>query len=647
MRLIARNVYRAFPELDAFSDDDCRIFVRNATVVLWRRIMRACVNAATILTLVIAEVWFLEPDPSPNWMATANAMLLAVVLLITIGFGALVFRDVLLRLAIRRILNRGARCPQCRYLMVGLPVTVDHRVTCPECARVTDVTVHAAHCARDNDGSLRFLPGPHAQLPVEFWWTWKRTRTAVLGIAAVVGSICLVLGIVLAIWEVRLRLMASAAHAAVTALPSGSELLAATTPPAALVEGDNAVDALTEFQSRFGAMRDTPTERALLNWWPPRDFRLRMDPAPPRDGSPPADRTVSVPMVVREARAAGLIDSLERIGLAPAIRFPADPSVGPLLGECASSRTKLFAEEMNNARSLASIWMLDAWSRGEPAEAARAFRALTSLSAMQGIARPSPFWGSMVAGAGQVMECLAEVSRLPGGDEALRIARQAVDRSLRCRVTPESLSAIYVRWFQEELLSIFGDPAVLRWRLTPWIRTAAYESAIGSRWSDWSTRPEPSGLEFDFDREWDASIEALPKQILAYANSTRWSSADVSAVPAVALPPIADALMASLAGRSRGLVAVLFSDFAPSCVLGIEEFRQAQGKLPESLDELVPAYLPTLPPGSLGVIYRTVQDPACPLGYQLYSMGFNGLDDGCAEVADIPIVGAPIAAPAE
>ncbi len=646
MRLLAPTVYRAFPELDSFSDDDCRIFVRNATVVLWRRIMRACVNAATILTLVIAEVWFLEPDPSPNWMATANAILLAVVLLITIGIGSLVIRDILLRLAIRRILNCVARCPQCRYSMVGLPVTADHRVTCPECACVTYVGVHAKHCVRGSDGSLRFLPGPSVQLPVEFWWTRKRLRTAARGTAAVLGSIAIVLGILLAIWEVRVRLMASAVHAAVAALPPGSELLAAVVPPAALVEGDNAVDALTEFQSRFGAIRDTPTERALLNWWPPRDFRLRMDPAPPRDGSPPADRTVSVQMVVREARAAGLLDSLDRIGLAPAIQFPTDPLAAPLFGECASARTRLFAVAMSHAANLASIWMLDACARGEPAEAARAFRALASLAAMQGIARPTPLGGSIV-GAGQVMECLAEVARLPGGDEALRIARQAVDRNLRCRVTPESLSAIFVRWFQEDLLRVFGDPAVLRWRLTPWIRTEAYERAISVYLSNMSTRTEPSGLGCDFDREWAASIDTLPTLLLTCANSTRWSNATPSISPAPALPPMADAFMEMMSGRSLDFQPILLSDLALSCVLGIEEFRRTQGRLPASLEELVPGYLPTPPPTSLGVIYRTVQDPACPLGYQLYSKGFNGLDDGCSAFIDIPIVGAPVPPPAE
>ena len=330
--------------------------------------------------------------------------------------------------------------------------------------------------------------------------------------------------------------------------------------------------------------------------------------------------------VVSDARAAGLIDSLERMELAPAIRCPTDPSAGPLLRDCLAARSRLFAEGMSPALSLASIWMLDACTRGEPVEAARAFRTIEMLSALHCILWPT-FAGGAMVGSGPVMEHLAEVSRLPGGDEALRIARQAVDQYLRCRITPESKSAVYVRLFQEQLLSVFGDPAVLRWRVIPWIRTETYERAIGSRWPDWMRHAEPSALEFEFDREWEASINVLPTLMLAWMRSARWEIVDSSPVPPPALPPLADAFMNSFPRRGRGLESVLLSDFALSCVLGVEEFRRSQGRLPASLGELVPAHLPTMPSRSLGIIYRTVQDPACPLGYQLYSMGFNGMAD--------------------
>lgn len=645
MRLIARNVYRAFPELDTFSDAECKIFVRNATIVVWRRAMRMAVIVATILTIATLEARFLAPlSTAPESVLPTAARLL--LLLITIGIGSLVIRDILLRLAVRRILNCVARCPQCRYSMVGLPVTADHRVTCPECACVTYVGVHAKHCVHGTDGSLRFLPGPSVQLPVEFWWTRKRLRTVARWSAAVLGSLVIALGILLAVWEVRVRLMASAANAAIAALPSGSELLAAAVPPDALVQGANAVDALTEFQSRLGAIRGTPTERALLDWWPERDFRLREYRDHRRMEPGLTEQAEIAQMVVPVARAARLLDSLDRIGLAPAIRLPTDSSARPLLGECVSARSRHFAVGLNRAADLASMWMLDACARGEPAEAARAFRALASIAAMRGIVWPTPRGGSMV-GAGQVMECLAEVARLPGGDEALRIARQAVDRNLRCRVTPKSLSAIFVRWFQEELLRVYGDPSVLRWRLTPWIRTETYARAISVFQNNTSTRLEPSGIGCDFDREWAASIDALPTLLLACANSTRWSNATPSMSPAPTLPPMADAFVAMMSGRGLAMQAIQLSDFGMSCVLGIEEFRLAHGRLPASLDELVPTYLPTLPPTSLGVIYRTLQDPACPLGYQLYSKGFNGSDDGCSPLSDIPIVGSSVRPPSE
>lgn len=62
--------------------------------------------------------------------------------------------------------------------------------------------------------------------------------------------------------------------------------------------------------------------------------------------------------------------------------------------------------------------------------------------------------------------------------------------------------------------------------------------------------------------------------------------------------------------------------------LAIQAFRATMGRLPNSLDEIVPEYIAEIPidpmsPMGAALQYRDVDD-----GYLLYSVGYNGIDDG-------------------
>lgn len=647
MRLLARSVHRAFPELDAFSDAECRIYVRNATASPLRRAARIAVNIAVLAGLVALEVHLLRPWITSLYLPERMPALLLLVLC-TVGIGALVMRDLLLRLAIRRIMGRGARCPQCSYSLAGLPVSQGQAVTCPECARTTDVSVHASHFARGADGLLRFLPGPEAQVPVDPWLTARRVRAVARWTAVAAAAVSVALAIPMTIWEVHLRRMASAANAAAASLPSAAALLEAAMPAAAKEPGDSAFDALSEFHARCGSLQGSVLLHEISDWPQIWWFGSSRVAEQGQAELPLAMRTRLAARLVPEARNAGLIESLERLGRAAAIRLPVDPAAGSTLWACMKARMDALPDAIHRASNMASLWMLDACARGEPVEAARAFRTILALSSINGMLRPFPFSGSVV-GAAQLLEHLAAVSRLQGGDEALRVARQGFDRNLRCRFAPESIAALETRMFQEQVIRTFGDPAVLRWRVFPWIRTQAYESAIGHRWGRGApVTQDPSALAFDFDREWAASLELLPAELLSYARSVPWDApAQASVATGVPLPPMAASAVAWLPRWTPGREPAQLADFAVACVLGIEEFRRANDRLPAALGELVPAYLPALPPRALGVVYRLVRDPACPLGYQLYSMGFDGTDDGCSAERDYPIVGSPVASPGD
>ena len=63
--------------------------------------------------------------------------------------------------------------------------------------------------------------------------------------------------------------------------------------------------------------------------------------------------------------------------------------------------------------------------------------------------------------------------------------------------------------------------------------------------------------------------------------------------------------------------------------LAVEQFRQEQGRLPKTLDELVPKYLDVVPPDPIDgkpIRYRLLDK-----GYVVYSIGRDEIDDGGAE----------------
>lgn len=155
MRLPTRKVWRAFPELDPFTDDECRAYMRES------RGRRAFGNLVVLPASVVLGValgmtgWAglaftleslgieLESPRVPEWV---HALVLLLLVLIVFGaplIVALVARDAWVRRALRRRINL-ASCGGCGYSLLGLTVradaeTGDEFVMCPECARRTSL----------------------------------------------------------------------------------------------------------------------------------------------------------------------------------------------------------------------------------------------------------------------------------------------------------------------------------------------------------------------------------------------------------------------------------------------------------------------------------------------------------------------------
>ena len=132
MRIIASPIYRAFPELDGFTDEQCRRYVdlarggqRSRVMFEVARVMLS-LGCVYVSSPVVLRNWSWS---EAQWRITLSVAMMATVFLLSMLF----WRDVLLRLLVRGVLRGTARCPSCDYSAMGLLVSVDFAVTCPEC----------------------------------------------------------------------------------------------------------------------------------------------------------------------------------------------------------------------------------------------------------------------------------------------------------------------------------------------------------------------------------------------------------------------------------------------------------------------------------------------------------------------------------
>lgn len=219
MRIPGSKVYRAFPELDHFSDDQCRKFVRAANRGFWWTSLRIFVwvsGAISVLAVAAIGLSFLTGawkkwlgdsvvefvgDLSP-WLAAALLFPLA----------ALVLRDWLLIRLVRSILRTRGCCSRCSYGLLGLPVDADLSVTCPECGARTKVDPSLGELTKDAQGNTRFRPSDDS-LVVRKFWTPKRKKWAIrIGVTAILVFVVFPLT-ALAIREGLMQLDASKARA--------------------------------------------------------------------------------------------------------------------------------------------------------------------------------------------------------------------------------------------------------------------------------------------------------------------------------------------------------------------------------------------------------------------------------------------------
>ncbi len=147
MRIPGTKVYRAFPEFDRFTDEQCERFLAAAVQMGWRRVLRWVITGVAGVVLfvigIVGAVWLrfgTQVLPNSGGILMHAADLLCVLVPSCAGaFGGVLVRDVLLRQHLRRLINTRGSCAACGYRLLGLPVSEANTVACPECGHVSEV----------------------------------------------------------------------------------------------------------------------------------------------------------------------------------------------------------------------------------------------------------------------------------------------------------------------------------------------------------------------------------------------------------------------------------------------------------------------------------------------------------------------------
>ena len=146
LRIITSKLYRAFPELDGFDDDQCERLLRHVKsgVSYGPSLVLALLGFGVVsflLGIVLGRVitgaltvYFL--NLAGRYWSDYLVMLVYMILTLSIpAVVGLVTRDVVMRIHIRRAMAarlKRIQCLGCKYLLLGQRV-IEGFVTCPEC----------------------------------------------------------------------------------------------------------------------------------------------------------------------------------------------------------------------------------------------------------------------------------------------------------------------------------------------------------------------------------------------------------------------------------------------------------------------------------------------------------------------------------
>ena len=626
MRFIASPIYRAFPELDGFTDEQCRRYVdlarggqRSRVMFEVARVMLS-LGCVYVSSSVVLRNW--------SWSEAQSLITLSVAMMATVFLLSMLFwRDVLLRLLVRGVLRGTARCPSCDYSTMGLVVSSNHAVTCPECGKSIDITAYRDHCVAGADGALRFMPPRGLVFEENGLWAPQRRRAVFrsvrrIGLATLLAVPIVVLPVVsLALAQVW------SAWGDLVSLPTPEQLDAALLPPGTPPSADSIATPLSVFASWESSVLGPEFQRASKGIIP----GTRWGNA----GAPEAIAKASV------------LQALESMGLhrdAGSLAWAADRIAE---GVGASMLLPRYSSYLGEIRHVAAqrLWQLANAAMVVAVERRDAPAFLSALewhlAARRIFARTSPFFDNYdnYNELRPLVQVTAEALHADGGEQ-LASALDAAIRRQSVRPSMEAMKAARVDWELGALASWFADPWVgslgPSWaaKTSPWAMAASIHWG-GFYWPQRRAILEHSGVLFE-ELMADPSDRDQQKVSAGMA-----ALDDASPINWVRVRGFTGAL------TSVDLRGVTF-ERALATVVAIERFRRAEGHLPASLAELRPRYVDEVPkdPYRKGpFVYRVLPaDPATAWhpGYTLWSVGVNGSDDDGSLDSDVVFVSPPL-----
>lgn len=230
MRLVTRKLWRAFPELDPFDDQQASSFVRSARRSLRARLVRwtLSLSAGGVLLIgpLVGCVALLQTAKHFQWWH----LLLALLAFTPGPVVTMLVRDRVLRRQIKRILRTQGTCPSCRYNLLGAPVSPELKVACPECGLVTTVDPALGELVTTAHGATIYQPKVHLDDPGQIARRARRRKLLVRTVAGVVLTPVLIVASFVATWHIQTLIDARDARADRNVAPAITALVQSAQP---------------------------------------------------------------------------------------------------------------------------------------------------------------------------------------------------------------------------------------------------------------------------------------------------------------------------------------------------------------------------------------------------------------------------------
>lgn len=637
MRLVRNTIWRAFPELDPYSDEQCRRFFKAAVgtpVVRSVRIALVLLASAAILVgavalglLILTKIY----GSNTNAMDRQDIAVYATFITATIlgPFAGIIARDLLLRLRVRRVLRSRGRCSNCTYSLLGLAVNAQHEVACPECGTITQVDPSLGELVTNDRGHVQFNPDASTISAREFWTPARKKYTKRAAIAFLVLFVLLP-GVGMGLYEIFLRYQASVARANRVTNADLLRAIRAADPIQANSNQPDAWDSIDVALARIDAINAAPT-REIVKLSDGRTATPEFAYVGLHQTQWDQGRWPVGDQVLMRDQALRLLKAYD------------DAGIWTLLDEAASRRKTTGRLEAKPEKSVNKSFTTDtnAWKLVQIIPARLRLAAMdrdlpTFLQAYEHQLLLKRLFGSysvflQVALDSPAMDTLIAILPTLAPDETTLDAILAAHtrQGLSIPSALERSPTLVDPWMQDYIAEFFSTPAKARFGIygkgaedLGWSLAGTMKpTRVGTYWSNMEAMQtliteliraaETRAFERDL-APLDAAIDQASRFLLTNPSAMFAKSSNLATADKVRLAR--DTLLVQIA---------------------LERHRLAHASYPESLAELVPAILPETPiDPNTGVTFGYHRSTNAKHPYVLYSVGPNKADDHATTTFD-------------